>query len=341
MKRLSAKRKRALLRRSRREERKRKKHRAAGSGYRSEALRKRIKRRAIERVERAPTHEITAPKKLSLILDPDAVVRFLDDMEAVCARKKNVHVDLKNVEALSPEAIALFLSRVIDERFSCGMRVSGNVPADPRLAQMLVESRFFDFVTTGEQKPKSTGTGEILSRQSDKVDSEGSYMVLQQIDATIPGDVFTWDGIQRLIVEAMTNTENHARGTARGRERWWLSVHCDRNDGVARFCFFDNGIGIFESLRKKRLLDRLMQFVGNRDRVSLLRHILQGKVPSSTGLGYRGKGLPKIAEAHTRKQFKRLVILSNNVYVDIENDDFRLLDTSFSGTFFYWEHHAT
>ena len=131
------------------------------------------------------------------------------------------------------------------------MRVSGNVPADPRLAQMLVESRFFDFVTTGEQKPKSTGTGEILSRQSDKVDSEGSYMVLQQIDATIPGDVFTWDGIQRLIVEAMTNTENHARGTARGRERWWLSVHCDRNDGVARFCFFDNGIGIFESLRKK------------------------------------------------------------------------------------------
>lgn len=84
-----------------------------------------------------------------------------------------------------------------------------------------------------------------------------------------------------------------------------------------------------------------MQFVGNRDRVSLLRHILQGKVPSSTGLGYRGKGLPKIAEAHTRKQFQRLVILSNNVYVDIENDDFRLLDTSFSGTFFYWEHHAT
>lgn len=154
----------------------------------------------------------------------------------------------------------------------------------------------------------------------------------------MPGGAFERDGIQRAIVEAMNNTENHAAGGRKDQERWWLSVCCE--DDVARFCFFDNGVGIFESLKRDGFLDKVKRVLGREDLPDFLRRVLAGEVESSTGLRYRGKGLPKIALARRRNQFRRLVICSNSVFADVDADDFRRLPVSFSGTLLYWEHHA-
>ncbi len=290
--------------------------------------------------ERASTVVLPAPEPFSLVGNPAEVARFFHDIERACAGGSHVRVDLREAHALTSDAVAVLVSRVNERRYTHRMEVSGLLPADPAAVSILAECGFFEHVEVDGPRPPANGRGQIQTRRSYKVEAARTDALLRQVNDIVPGTEFAWDGVQRVIVESMNNTENHARGGKAGRERWWLSVHSDPTAGVARFCFFDNGVGIFESLRRKRLLHVLADGLGLNQRPAFLRKVLAGEVPSSTGLGYRGKGLPKIAGAHARNQFRRLIILANDVYADVERDDFRTIPFAFSGTFLYWEHHG-
>ena len=324
------------------------------SRARAEATRRRdqVRRRAafqtfyrttrayFEKQARAETVEVVAPEHFSLVDAPDETVRFFNQIERQCAARNHVRVDLRGVTTMTPDAVAVLVSRVNDRRYTHRMSVSGRSPHDAEAMKLLMECGFFEHVRVSGPRPPTDGVSAIHKRKSVKVEASMSAKLLKRIDAIVPGSDFAWDGVQRVIVESMTNTENHAKGKKSRREGWWLSVHCDPTAGIARFCFFDNGVGIYRSLRQKNLLDSMMTFFGINDHPALLQKILDGKVPSSTGLGHRGKGLPKIAAAHARKQFRRLIILANDVYADVENGVFRTIPVSFSGTLLYWEHHA-
>ena len=69
-----------------------------------------------------------------------------------------------------------------------------------------------------------------------------------------------------------------------------------------------------------------------------MKLILQGELHKTvTCQPNRGKGLPYIYDCMKRKHIDSLVIISNNVYVDVKNDIYKLLDNEFIGTFVTWE----
>jgi predicted transcriptional regulator len=47
--------------------------------------------------------------------------------------------------------------------------------------------------------------------------------------------------------------------------------------------------------------------------------------------------LPSIYTNLTRNEIDSLVIITNNVYADVKNNDYRLLKNEFFGTFVKWE----
>jgi len=67
--------------------------------------------------------------------------------------------------------------------------------------------------------------------------------------------------------------------------------------------------------------------------------ILEGKMESSTGLSYRGKGLPKIYSDYKNHSLTRLCIAANDVFADFDNGIFIELRDELNGTFLYWEIH--
>ena len=69
----------------------------------------------------------------------------------------------------------------------------------------------------------------------------------------------------------------------------------------------------------------------------MLQLLLQGKIHSSTGKYYRGKGLPGIFDASMNNKISNLVVISNKGYADISKDEYKILNNEFSGTFVYWE----
>lgn len=59
------------------------------------------------------------------------------------------------------------------------------------------------------------------------------------------------------------------------------------------------------------------------------------KKRTSTRQDHRGHGLPNIAWRNRDQQTRRLIIISNNVFADVEHSECRILEQEFSGTVVY------
>lgn len=125
------------------------------------------------------------------------------------------------------------------------------------------------------------------------------------------------DGHQTTAIECMTNTREHASGnqpSRKGEKKWWFSVYYDTRNNVAKFAFVDTGIGIFESLKRRRF--PLFGSIKRSEILKLLladstdRNSIKPKDRTSTKLSHRGKGLPNIARRNRLKQTRRLRIIS-------------------------------
>jgi len=269
------------------------------------------------------------------------VIRFLHEIEQVCADEHNVFIELSGIESMTPETISVLLSKLRDDSFVNGMHYRGTRPDDPELEKMLVDSGFFDHVQTRGPKDDTPGVGRIFEKKSYQVEPDRADELLKSADEVVPGNWnFHWDGIQSVIIESMTNTVNHAAGASAEKEKWWLSVYCDKAENIARFSFVDNGIGIFESLRQAGWLSKLKDFLGFETRDKILQSILNGDHRSRTGLSYRGRGLPTIYKKLQLNMLDDLIIVSNDVYANASTGDFRVMDEAFSGTFLYWTHRS-
>jgi len=198
------------------------------------------------------------------------------------------------------------------------------------------ESGFNDYLKTS-MPPSGSKMGAIvrqdLSQHSKQADGQYARKLIDFAEA---------DGGNRLrlkvayahLVECMGNTHQHA-GARPGEQTWWAAVFRDTRRHCDCFTFVDMGIGIFNSAELSIRL-RMYKFTGFR-RQRILQELLEGKIPSSTGKAYRGRGLPSIYRSCIDRKVRRFVIVTNDVYADTERNDFRALSHDIKGVLLYWE----
>ena len=175
----------------------------------------------------------------------------------------------------------------------------------------------------------------MRERTSEKVEAETASELISFATGVIHGSPRDDYATFRTLVEVMSNTNNHA-ASGHKHESWWATAYCDQASHYAGFTFLDNGVGIFESV-PLRMVRRAARTLGLTSNQELLREILKGDIGSRTRLHYRGKGLPAIFDLQRRGRIRNLIIVSNDVFADIENDDFRHLPKAFDGTLLHWE----
>lgn len=333
-----------------------KRHRRKLASKRKDKIRKR-ESQGLSRKQRAEFHrfhrrfkgytKIKAPQNFSLVENPEKTIKFISTVKKLYKRKKKVFVNFEEVTYIGYDALVLLLSILI--RFkSKGIPFNGNFPASQEVKKILLDSGFFDYLFRNikdEDRYSLIKGGTIATHAYKKVDSELSSKVITDATKTIWKKNKRCQGVQRSLIELMHNTNNHAVLDKEGEKHWFLSVQHRKSEGVVSFSFLDFGVGIFESLNKKgksskwyeweNLLSGLFTFNNNKE---LLKLILNGDLHRTvTGKVYRGKGLPGIYEAFKRNHFNKLHIISNDVYADIDNNNFLSLKNTFSGTFVYWE----
>jgi hypothetical protein len=292
-------------------------------------------------------NKITAPKHFSFIERPEETIQFIDKLEKLYLNKKNVFINLKDITFLDYSAVTILVSVMFSFK-TRNIKFNGNFPTNKILANLLVNSDFFKYLNKpiGEKIEYAIGKqNQIFTRANKEVNSELGLVVMAEASITIWGVKRTCKGLQRTLLELMQNTNNHADINKKGEKHWWLSVNHDKLNKKVSFIFIDYGVGIFESLKNKpyankwygwfdKIKNRL-KYGGNDE---IFRMLLEGQMHQTvTGQHFRGKGLPGINEVLGRNQISNLKIISNDVYSNVSEQEYKKLNSEFSGTFVYWE----
>lgn len=290
---------------------------------------------------------VRAPEILSFIDNPKGVVEFIVDLKNQFDKKKKVFVVLKNAKNISYDAIVVLLSIMV--RFKAHkIEFNGDFPEDYNAKKTLTQSKFFDYLYKNFKIEDRYSLGQessIYTHAWKNVDSELGSEIIRNASKTVWGDERRCQGVQRTLIELMLNTNNHADDSKKGEKHWWISVHHDKANNKVTFAFIDFGVGVFSSLNNKRqnskffgVVEQLKAMFKFGNNAELLRLILNGTLhKTATGKPYHGKGLPGINKVLERKQISNLIIITNDVYANVEKGDFQIIPKSFSGTFVYWE----
>lgn len=295
----------------------------------------------------AKSNNVTPPKYFSFIEKPEETIRFINRLEELYLKRKNVFVNLKKITYLDYSAVTILVSVMFSFK-SRKIPFNGNFPDDPNLRKLLIDSDFFKYLNKpiGKKIEYTLGKeNQIFTRANKEVNSELGYFVMIEASETIWGTKRTCKGLQRTLLELMQNTNNHADINKKGEKHWWLSVNHDKSNKKVSFIFVDYGVGIFESLKNKPVGNKWYGlFEKIRDRLTLggnpeiFKLLLDGEIHRTvTGQHFRGKGLPGIKEVLERNQISNLLVISNDVFSDVSANKHNKLNAQFSGTFVAWE----
>lgn len=284
---------------------------------------------------RRSAQKFKAPPVLSLVESPDETVRFF---RALISHSKNrdVFVDLSEVTTITPDAIALLLAIVMRITNRGELRVRGNYPDDHAATETISESGFNEYLRTSAGK-SSGRRGAIVRQdaleQSKKADGAFARRLIDFAEAEESNRMRLKMSYAHLV-ECMGNTHQHA-GRNPGTQTWWASVFRDSRRGRDCFTFVDMGMGILSSAELSLRL-KIHRIFGWTPEV-IMRELLAGKIPSSTGKSYRGNGLPSIYRSCRDGKIKRFVMLTDNIFVDAEQDKFKRMSQQIEGVILYWE----
>lgn len=295
---------------------------------------------------------ISAPKHFSLVENTEPVLRFINRLSTCYEMRRKVFVVLRHVKRITGDALVLLLSNVVEFK-ALGIDFNGNKPKDPKVAKQIDNSGFFKILYgEGEDKmdfkDKDSYTinddQDIYTHATKSVDSELTASLIENAAEFLWGEKRRCIGVQRIMIELMQNTNNHASRNA-GEKFWWLGMTKENNPKRVCFSFIDYGMGIFRSLATKGRddkffgwLDRMKSICFPENHFEVLNKMMTGEFHQTvTGKSYRGKGIPGIYKEIDKESITKLVAISNDAFGDATGNDFHKLLSPLRGTFIYWE----
>jgi len=308
-----------------------------------------VRRYLIDQKKRFSNYcHITAPSHLSLINNPDEVLQFIHQLSIAYNEHKKVYVKLRKVTSITNDALVLLLSNVAQFK-AAHIPFNGNRPRDPEIGKIINNSGFFEILYR-KSKEDIVQTGYDLSHQDffthaqKNVDAELTANLILQNSEFLWGEKRRCQGVQRIFIELMQNTNNHASHTV-GDKYWWISVSRRKNPNTICFSFIDYGMGIFGSLANKPSGDKFFGWVEKIKQIcspdkhyEVLKTMLSGEFHNTvTNSYFRGKGIPGIYREFAKGSIHNLIIISNDTYGNVTTDDFRSLNNELTGTFVYFE----
>lgn len=293
---------------------------------------------------------ITVPDNFCFISNTSEVIKVINELKKSITDRLSTYINLENVNDIDNGAITILLALMAKFREN-NIFFNGGMPSNDVAKQKLLSSGFFEYlsdrnknidlydkISVFDKNSKNQITTTVGIGESVYPDIAGK--ICETSAQTIGYTGETSKGLYRTIIELMQNTHNHASSDNEQQETWWLTANHDLANKKVEFVFFDFGVGIFKSLEIRTTplsgLYKLLKI--ELTDAQILEKILKGEVhKTKTELNYRGKGLPGIYEVNMRNQINNLYMITNNVFANINSDEYKIINEEFNGTFLYWE----
>lgn len=255
------------------------------------------------------TVTISCPSDFSLESNFDGVVDVLEQIRRQSKRYRNerTYIDFREIKTISPSA-ALVLVAELDrwnheplmQKRNAKLRTVDVDEWNSTVRYLLADMGFFDLLQVSYPQVNLT-PDDLSSRISFVKFRTGNRVDGKAIEELRRTDLAPFVGVPNrhqlyaAVTEAMTNVVHHAYPSSLPpRPNWWLSASHDAKNGEVVIMIYDQGAGIPVTLPRRfpEQLRSLMPGSVTKDHARMIK-VAHELNRSSTGQGYRGRGLAR------------------------------------------------
>jgi hypothetical protein len=283
----------------------------------------------IEVIDRANILKINLPVKMNLSKNYDETVLTLNAIRRLVTLKlaiqrggareayrlKSVNFDTLN--QLSTSAGLVLAAEISHWNDKINKKLTPQCDGwDPAIKAQLTELGFFDLFDL--QPPvinqNASHIKSIKYFKGRKGNGEMAKQLRQEIESITGKALHKSTFLYSALSEAMTNVAEHAYPHSfMKNEYWYMTGGFDTNTMELKVAFYDQGIGIPQSLPRSKLWERAKGFLASKgltnDHPSLIKAAVEmGR--TKTDKEYRGKGLQDLLEFIRQRQEGYLSIFS-------------------------------
>lgn len=300
------------------------------------------KRLLLRRFNNKRKHKrLYADENFSLLIDTQNVIDYISNLKSYRFLRNSygrITIDLSLVKSIDIGSISLLLSS-IKELNIYGINIEGNLPSDIPCRNIILSSGYIENMTNVSNSLKTTL--ETFKSKNMIVMSGGNTSASKKIGECLKhaigelyGEALHYPPIYGMIQEINGNSVEHAYKKS---PHWIFGINHDKNNNKIIFTFTDNGFGILQTL-KRRIKKTVLDTLNLKADEDILRGVFDKEYNSRFKKQYnRNKGLPVVRKTQVNKKLNNLLVITNNVFLHLDSYDSVKLNSSFSGTFYYWE----
>jgi hypothetical protein len=261
-------------------------------------------------------YNLTFPRELNFDGNLDETLKFFSQFRQLVHEHKPriIRIDHSALMKVSPAAALVLIAeivRAVEILRNC--QWFGNGAANPEARQLLGEVGYWDYFEHVKWEKSETESRQFLHHKTGNRTS-GS-VVKELIEHFLPALPLPQESKKILypaLIECMDNVMKHAYSQHdEGRlyfRRWWLLGFRDLKTLEVFFCFYDQGVGIPQTIRV-RFKDRI-PLLSMSDSQLIVKAVVEGHY-SSTKDPTRGRGLPKLKSFIDVAKAGELMIVSH------------------------------
>lgn len=316
---------------------------------------KNISKRAIlNRSPIQPLKYIPIPEKLSFGSNWENVVKTLNDIKhAIKYRQQKkgiINIDHSEMSAVTPSTVLVLASTIERSQKLAHVRFKGNdkyLPKNdvvkyllnqidywkyfdvPKLETNITQNRFSFFKILDSYEADNTKIGKMIEFFGKQVGFNGDT----------EGLLFT------ALSEAAANTVEHGYPSSefnKVTDRWWLTALIDKETNEISFVFYDQGVGIFQSLENhkddkvKQLFHKAKTLFKDKPKANVLKHMVE-KNFSRHRVQNRGYGIQTFRKFIDEAEDGLLFIASENASYEYPSNTLKEYENYLDGTLIVWK----
>ncbi len=310
---------------------------------------RRLKRRKRTHVKTIKNRKewVGFPATLDIVKSPKTAENlYLKLRETVIAKRSAIiFIDHSKLRRVTPESV-LWLIATMD-LFSAASP-EAKFLADPAsvhhsVREVLGQVGYLEHFAMTWQPQLLPGRDVLRYASATYTDASKASRVIEAFksDPLFPGEIDK--ALGAAIIECMDNTSDHAFSKPLSRlalhRKWWLLGMRDTSHHEFCFVFYDQGLGLTNTLRFKKR-DKILAAMGLRSDAQLLRAALEGRF-SRTRDENRGRGLPRLKNLIDKSDEGELQIMSSTLHLRLKKGDaepqIQRLSVDFHGTLILWK----
>lgn len=307
----------------------------------------------LDKIKR-PLKYISIPTDLSFGKNWEEVVKTLNDIKhAIKYRnieKRIINIDHSMMSTVTPSGVLALSSTIERSQKLANVRFKGNnkyLPKDdvvkyflnqidywkyfdvPQLKTSITQERFSFFKILDSHEADNTKIGKMIEFFGEQVGFNGDTKGL----------------LFNALCEAAANSVEHGYKSSmynQSTDRWWLTAHIDKEEGSISFVFYDQGVGIFNSLKNhknnkvKDLFTRTHNIIKDKPNAKILKHMVQ-KNFSKYKVQNRGYGVQTFRKFIDEAEDGLLFIASENASYEYPLDNLKEYKNKLDGTLIVWK----